>query len=124
MYKVHAQVTVLTVMWDNRPGHGGSVNSSDHPEHAEPTEMLAALLLSKELGIVRKHDGNGTSDPASGKKQKAAGWNCLQWRNKAGSERGQRKVISSGFTQRLRGAGRTERCCSLERRRRRRRRRC
>lgn len=48
--------------------------------------MLAALLLSKELGIVRKHNGNGTSDPASGKSQKAAGLNCLQGGNKAGLE--------------------------------------
>lgn len=123
MYKVHAQVTVLTVMWDNRPGHGGSVNSSDHPEHAEPTEMLAALLLSKELGIVRKHDGNGTSDPASEKKSESSRFE-LPAMEEQSRFRGQRKVISSGFTQRLRGAGRTERCCSLERRRRRRRRRC
>lgn len=65
-----ANVTVLTVMWDNSPGHGGSVNPSDHPEHAEPTEMFAALLLSKELRIVGKDDGNGTSDPARGKRQK------------------------------------------------------
>lgn len=76
MYEVQAQVTVLTVMWDNSPGHGRCVNPSNHPEHAEPTQMLTALLLSKELRVVGKHDGNGTSNPANEINHKAPWLNC------------------------------------------------
>lgn len=34
----------LTVVRDDGPGHGRSVDSTNHPEHAEPTEVLTPLL--------------------------------------------------------------------------------
>ena len=51
-------------MGDNGPGHGGGVDASDHPEHAEPAEVLASLLLGQELRVVGEHDGDGVSDTA------------------------------------------------------------
>ncbi|TNN56999.1 hypothetical protein EYF80_032810 [Liparis tanakae] len=40
----------LTVVWDDEPGHGGGVDASDHPEHAQPAQVLASLLPSQHLG--------------------------------------------------------------------------
>lgn len=51
-------VTVLTIMWDDGPGHSRCINSSDHPEHAEPAEVLTTLFLGQEFRVVGKHDGN------------------------------------------------------------------
>ncbi|KAG7238607.1 hypothetical protein INR49_030681 [Caranx melampygus] len=39
----------LTVVWDDGPGHGRGVNPSNHPEHAEPAQMLSSLLSSQHL---------------------------------------------------------------------------
>lgn len=51
-------------MWDYGPGHGGRIYSPYHPEHAEPTEVLATLLLGQKFWIVGKHDGDGATNPA------------------------------------------------------------
>lgn len=54
----------LTIVWDDGPGHGGGVDTTDHPEHAEPAQMLSSLLLGQELRVVGKHDGDGAADTA------------------------------------------------------------
>lgn len=51
-----------TVVRDDGPGHGGGVDTTDHPEHAEPAEMLSSLLLGQELRVIGKHDGDGAAD--------------------------------------------------------------
>ncbi|KAF3833943.1 hypothetical protein F7725_025147 [Dissostichus mawsoni] len=38
-------------MWDNSPGHGRCVYPANHPEHAEPTEVLSTFLLGQELRV-------------------------------------------------------------------------
>ena len=65
-------------MRDDGPGHGGGVYPSDHPEHAEPAEVLSPLLLGQELRVVGKHDGNGPSNPGSAQSEnKDLRWNKI-----------------------------------------------
>lgn len=59
----------LTVVWDDGPGHGRGVDTSDHPEHAEPAQVLAPLLLGQELRIIGEHDGDGAADAAESQKE-------------------------------------------------------
>lgn len=54
----------LTVVRDDGPGHGRGIDSADHPEHAEPAQMLAPLLSGQHFRKVGEHDGHGSSDPA------------------------------------------------------------
>lgn len=54
----------LTVVWDDGPGHGGGIDAADHPEHAEPAQMLASLLSGQHFRKVGEHDGDGSSNPA------------------------------------------------------------
>lgn len=54
----------LTIVWDDGPGHRSSVNTTEHPKHAQPAQVLSALLLGQELRIIGKYDGNGASDTA------------------------------------------------------------
>lgn len=49
-------------MWDDGPGHGRGVDTADHPEHAEPAQMLSSLFLGQELGVVGEHNGDGATD--------------------------------------------------------------
>lgn len=63
---------LLTVVWDDGPGHGGRVDAPEHPEHAQPAQVLASLLLGQEFRIIGKHDGNGAPDAARRKEKK--GW--------------------------------------------------
>lgn len=51
-------------MRDDGPGHGRGVDAADHPEHAEPAQVLTPLLSGQHLSKVGEHDGNGTSNPA------------------------------------------------------------
>lgn len=55
---------MVTIVRDDGPGHGSSVDASKHPEHAEPAQVLTTLLLSQKLGVIREHDGNRTTNPA------------------------------------------------------------
>lgn len=54
----------VTIVRDDGPGHGSSIDASKHPEHAEPAQVLATLLLSQKLRIIREHDRNRTSNSA------------------------------------------------------------
>lgn len=54
-------------MRDDGPGHGRSVDLADHPEHAEPAEVLSPLLARQNLRKVGEDDGHRTSDPAEGR---------------------------------------------------------
>ena len=53
----------LTVVGNDGPGHGGSVDAANHPEHAEPTEVLAPLLPGQDFSKVGEYSGNGASNP-------------------------------------------------------------
>lgn len=53
----------LTVVGNDGPGHGRSVDAANHPEHAEPTEVLTPLLPSQDFSKVGEHSGNGASNP-------------------------------------------------------------
>lgn len=55
----------LTIVWDDGPGHGRGVNSSNHPEHAQPAQMLSSFLSSQHLRKVREHDWNCSTNPAN-----------------------------------------------------------
>lgn len=55
----------LTIVWDDGPGHGRGVNSSNHPEHAQPAQMLSSFLSSQHLRKVREHDWNRSTNPAN-----------------------------------------------------------
>lgn len=54
----------LTIVWDDGPGHGWGVNSSNHPEHAQPAQMLSSFLSSQHLRKIREHDWNCSTNPA------------------------------------------------------------
>ena len=54
----------LTVVRDDGPGHGRGVDAADHPEHAEPAQMLAPLLSGQHFRKVGEHGGDGSSNPA------------------------------------------------------------
>lgn len=54
----------LTVVWDDGPGHGRGVDASDHPEHAQPAQMLSSLLPGQHLREVREHYRHRSTNPA------------------------------------------------------------
>lgn len=54
----------LTIMRDDGPGHGGCIDLSNHPEHAQPAEVFSSLLPGQHLRKEGEHDGHGTSYPA------------------------------------------------------------
>lgn len=53
----------LTIMWNDGPGHGWGVNPSDHPEHAQPAQMLSPLLSSQHLRKVWEYYWYCSTDP-------------------------------------------------------------
>lgn len=65
----------LTIVWDDGPGHGRGVDAADHPEHAEPAQMLSSLLLGQELRVIGKHDGDGAANPVEEMKRGQANRN-------------------------------------------------
>jgi len=56
-----------TIVWDDGPGHGGGVDAPDHPEHAQPAQVLSPLLPRQHLHEVGEHDGDRPSDPEEGR---------------------------------------------------------
>lgn len=50
----------ITVMWDDAPSHRWSKNTTDHPEHAQPAQVLSPLLTRQEFREIGKHDGEGS----------------------------------------------------------------
>lgn len=68
---VHGQP--LTVVRDDGPGHGRGVDAADHPEHAEPAEVLTPLFPGQDFRKVREHSGNGSSDPTRTENTRAWG---------------------------------------------------
>lgn len=60
---------LLTVVRYDGPGHGRCVDLSDHPEHAQPAEVLASLFPGQHFGKEGENDGHGTSYPAEGRKR-------------------------------------------------------
>lgn len=57
----------VTIVRDDAPGGEGSVQASQHPKHAEPTQMFPSFIHLQELGEVGVDDGNGTTN--TGKNQ-------------------------------------------------------
>lgn len=55
-------------MWDDGPGHGWSVDLTDHPEHAQPAEVLSSFLPGQHLRKEGENDGHSTSYPTGDKK--------------------------------------------------------
>lgn len=53
---------VITVVRDDAPGHDGGVEGSNHPEHAEPAQMLPSLLTRQEFGEIGKDNGESPSN--------------------------------------------------------------
>lgn len=56
-------MSYCTVVRDDGPGHGGGIDASNHPEHAEPAQVLAALLPGQRLRKVGEHDGHCPTNP-------------------------------------------------------------
>lgn len=57
----------VTIVRDDAPGGEGSVQASQHPKHAEPTEMFSSFIHLQELGEVGVDDGDGPTN--TGKQQ-------------------------------------------------------
>lgn len=55
-------VHFLTIVWDDGPSHGRCVDATNHPEHAEPGQMLSSLLLGEELRVIGKHNWDGATN--------------------------------------------------------------
>lgn len=55
----------LTIVRDDGPGHGRGVNSTNHPEHTQPAQMLSSLLSSQHLRKVGEHYWNRSANPAN-----------------------------------------------------------
>lgn len=70
-------IAVLTIMWDYSPGHSRCIYSSNHPEHAEPAEVLTTLLLGQKFRIVGKHDGDRATDSVKFRKYLSREVSCL-----------------------------------------------
>ena len=66
VYACVCDTVSLTVVRDDGPGHGRGVDLSDHPEHAQPAQVLPSLLPGEHLRKEGEHDGNGTPYPAGG----------------------------------------------------------
>lgn len=52
----------VTIVRDDAPGGEGSVQASQHPKHAEPTEMFSSFIHLQELGEVGVDDGDGPTN--------------------------------------------------------------
>lgn len=52
----------VTIVRDDSPGCEGGVQASQHPEHAEPAQMLSAFIHLQELGEVGVHNGDGATN--------------------------------------------------------------
>lgn len=57
-------------MRDNSPGHGRSIDLTNHPEHTQPAEVLSSFLPGQHLCKEGEHDGHSTSYPTEDKKKK------------------------------------------------------
>ena len=57
-----------TIVGDDAPCGEGGIQPPQHPEHAEPAQVLPTLVHLQELRVVGVHDGDGASNPA-GEKQ-------------------------------------------------------
>lgn len=69
----------LTVVRYDGPGHGRCVDLADHPEHAQPAEVLASLLPGQHFSKEGENDGHGTSYSAEStrKVQMRESFSCL-----------------------------------------------
>lgn len=63
---VAAAWAFVTVVGDDSPGSEGGVQASQHPEHAEPAQMLPAFIHLQELGVVGVHNRDGAADSGGG----------------------------------------------------------
>lgn len=75
-------------MRDDGPGHGRGIDTTNHPEHAKPAQVLSSFLLGQEFRVVGKHNRDGTANAMEQKKKKIR----TDGRLKEGEE--QRKIKS------------------------------
>lgn len=54
---------LLTIVGDDGPGHSSCVYPTNHPEHAQPAQVLPTFLLGQKLGKIGEDNGDGASDP-------------------------------------------------------------
>lgn len=64
------QASVLTIVWNNGPGHGRRIDAPGHPENAQPTEMLPSLLPRQELREIGENNGQRSTDTAERERKK------------------------------------------------------
>lgn len=57
---IYGSLDNVTIVRDDSPGGEGGVQASQHPEHAEPTQMFSTLIHLQELGEVGVHDRDGS----------------------------------------------------------------
>lgn len=53
----------VTIVGDDSPGSEGSVQASQHPEHAEPAQMFSTFIHLQELSVVGVDYWDGTPNP-------------------------------------------------------------
>ena len=58
---------MLTIVWDDAPGHGGCIDAACHPEDAQPTEVLSSLLPRQEFREIGKNNGQSSTNAVGGK---------------------------------------------------------
>lgn len=64
------QASVLTIVWNDGPGHGRRIDAPGHPENAQPTEMLPSLLPRQELREIGENNGQRSADTAERERKK------------------------------------------------------
>lgn len=52
----------VTIVRDDSPGSEGSIQASQHPEHAEPTQMFTTFIHLQELSEVGVHYRDGAAN--------------------------------------------------------------
>lgn len=61
------QASVLTIVWNDGPGHGRRIDAPGHPEDAQPTKVLPSLLPRQEFGEIGENNGQSSADTAQRK---------------------------------------------------------
>lgn len=60
---LHVCVSVcVTIVRDYPPGSEGSIQATQHPEHAKPTQMFTTFIHLQELSEVGVHYWDGAAD--------------------------------------------------------------
>lgn len=66
MFVLFAECVCITIVRDDSPGSEGSIQASQHPEHAEPAQMLSTFIHLQKLGEIGVHYRDGATNPGGG----------------------------------------------------------